>query len=74
MWLVHSMKVTTTIYLGGNFMDKSRMTKKLFASVLVACFLFTSLMGCEAQNEKKTSLRMMRMKSVQKFYRNRILL
>lgn len=33
-------------------MDKSRMTKKLFASALVACFLFTSLMGCEAQSEK----------------------
>ena len=55
-------------------MNKIRMIKKSLPLVLIACFLFISMTGCSAQSEKTTLLRIIRMKPVQKFYRNRILL
>ena len=37
------------------FMDKLRMIKKSLPLVLVACILFISMIGCEAQSEKNNA-------------------
>ncbi len=36
-------------------MDKLRMIKKSLPLVLVACILFISMIGCEAQSEKNNA-------------------